>query len=333
MTAPLPATMTAIEIAEPGGPDVLRTTERPTPVPGAGQVLVAIEAAGVNRPDAMQREGSYPSPPGASDIPGLEVCGRIVAHGPGASRWPLGTQVTALVSGGGYAQFCTVPELQALPMPDGLDAVQAAALPETFFTVWTNLFERGRLAPGERVLIHGGSSGIGTTAIQLARAWGARVFTTAGSPDKCAACERLGAERAINYQTEDFVAVIRDLTGGEGVDVILDMVAGDYLARNLKVLRTEGRVVNIALLGGNQATIGLGAILLKRLTITGSTLRSRTVQQKAAIARALEHHVWPLLATGQIAPVIDSRFALADANQAHARLESGAHIGKIVLTI
>ena len=333
MTAPLPATMTAIEISEPGGPDVLRAVERPTPVPGAGEVLVAVQAAGVNRPDAMQREGSYPPPPGASDIPGLEVCGTVVAQGPGASRWPLGARVTALVSGGGYAQFCAVAEPQALPVPDGLDAVQAAALPETFFTVWTNLFKRGRLAPGERVLIHGGSSGIGTTAIQLARAWGARVFATAGSPDKCAACERLGAERAIDYRTEDFVAVVRGLTGGEGVDVILDMVAGDYLARNLKALRTEGRIVNIALMGGNQATIGVGAVLLKRLTITGSTLRSRSVSQKATIARALEHHVWPLLAAGRIAPVIDSQFALADAAQAHARLESGAHIGKIVLTI
>lgn len=333
MTASLPATMTAIEIARPGGPDVLRAVERPTPAPRAGEVLVAVEAAGVNRPDAMQREGNYPPPPGASDIPGLEVCGTVVAQGPGASRWPLGARITALVSGGGYAQFCAVPEPQALPVPDGLDAIQAAALPETFFTVWTNLFERGRLAPGERVLIHGGSSGIGTVAIQLARAWGARVFATAGSPDKCAACERLGAERAIDYRSEDFVAVVRDLTGGKGVDVVLDMVAGDYLARNLKVLRTEGRVVNIALLGGNEATIGVGILILKRLTITGSPLRSRSIEQKGAIARALEHHVWPLLAAGRIAPVIDSRFALIDAGQAHARLDSGAHIGKIVLTV
>ena len=333
MTDPLPSTMTAVEIIEPGGPDALQASEQPVPTPQAGEVLVAVEAAGVNRPDVMQRQGRYPPPPGASDIPGLEVCGCVVATGPGAQRWKTGDRVTALVAGGGYAEYCTVPAAQALPVPGGMDAVHAAALPETFFTVWTNLFDRGKLAAGERALIHGGSSGIGTVAIQLAAAFGARVFATAGSAEKCAACEKLGAERAINYREEDFVDVVRALTDEEGVDVILDMVAGDYLRRNLKALRTEGRVVNIALLGGADATISVAPILLKRLTITGSTLRARSVEQKGAIARALEQNVWPLLAAGRIAPVIDSQFALEDAAKAHARIELDDHIGKIVLTI
>ena len=326
-------TMTAIEIAEPGGPEVLRPTERPRPAPGVGELLIEVAAAGVNRPDVLQRRGGYPPPPGASDIPGLEVAGTVAALGPGAHGWRLGDRVCALVTGGGYAEYCTAPTAQCLPVPEGFDMVQAAALPETFFTVWTNVFQRGRLQAGERFLVHGGSSGIGTTAIQIAAARGARVFATAGSADKCAACEKLGAERAINYRDEDFVAVVKELTGGEGVDVILDMVGGDYIARNIKALRTEGRIVFIAFLGGSKAEIDFLPLMLKRATITGSTLRPRSVEQKSVIADELRAEVWPLLDAGRIAPVIDSSYPLADAADAHRRIDDGDHIGKIVLTV
>ena len=326
-------TMTAIEITEPGGPEVLRPTERPRPAPGVSELLIEVAAAGVNRPDVLQRRGGYPPPPGASDIPGLEVAGTVAALGPGAHGWRLGDRVCALVTGGGYAEYCTAPTAQCLPVPEGFDMVQAAALPETFFTVWTNVFQRGRLQAGERFLVHGGSSGIGTTAIQIAAARGARVFATAGSADKCAACEKLGAERAINYRDEDFVAVVKDLTGGEGVDVILDMVGGDYIQRNIKALRTEGRIVFIAFLGGSKAEIDFLPLMLKRATITGSTLRPRSVEQKSVIADELRAEVWPLLDAGRIAPVIDSSYPLADAADAHRRIDDGDHIGKIVLTV
>ncbi len=326
-------TMTAIEIAEPGGPEVLRPVERPRPAPGVGELLIEVAAAGVSRPDVLQRRGGYPPPPGASNIPGLEVAGTVAALGPGAHGWQIGDPVCALVSGGGYAEFCAAPTAQCLPVPEGFDMTQAAALPETFFTVWTNVFQRGRLQAGERFLVHGGSSGIGTTAIQIAAARGARVFATAGTADKCAACERLGAERAINYRDEDFVAVVKQATGGEGVDVILDMVGGDYIQRNIKALRTEGRIVYIAFLGGSKAEIDFLPLMLKRATLTGSTLRPRSVEQKSAIADELRAEVWPLLDAGRIAPVIDSTFALADAAGAHARMDGGEHIGKIVLTV
>ncbi|MCH9019022.1 MAG: NAD(P)H-quinone oxidoreductase [Proteobacteria bacterium] len=333
MTTELPATMTAIEIAEPGGPDVLRAAERPTPEPGLGEVLVKVAAAGVNRPDVLQRKGGYPPPPGASDIPGLEIAGAVVALGPGAGRWRIGDRVCGLVTGGGYAEYCAVPAVQCLPVPADYDMVKAAALPETFFTVWTNVFQRGRLEGGERFLVHGGSSGIGTTAIQIAHARGARVFATAGSAGKCAACERLGAERAINYRDEDFVAVVKELTGGEGVDVILDMVGGDYIARNVAALRTGGRLVYIAFLGGSKVELDFLPMMLKRATITGSTLRPRGVEEKGVIAGELEREVWPLLDSGRIGPVIDSTFPLAQAADAHRRIDAAEHIGKIVLTV
>ena len=333
MTATLPATMTAVEIAEPGGPDVLRSAERPTPEPGLGEVLVKVAAAGVNRPDVLQRKGGYPPPPGASDIPGLEIAGAVVALGPGAGRWRIGDRLCGLVTGGGYAEYCAVPTVQCLPVPADYDMVKAAALPETFFTVWTNVFQRGRLEGGERFLVHGGSSGIGTTAIQIAHARGARVFATAGSVEKCAACERLGAERAINYRDEDFVAVVKELTGGEGVDVILDMVGGDYIARNVATLRTGGRLVYIAFLGGSKVELDFLPMMLKRATITGSTLRPRGVEEKGVIAGELEREVWPLLDSGRIGPVIDSTFPLAQAADAHRRIDAAEHIGKIVLTI
>ncbi len=290
-------------------------------------------AAGVNRPDVLQRQGGYPPPKGASDIPGLEIAGTVVALGKGVTRWQEGDEVCALVAGGGYAEFCTVPEPQALPVPAGLDLVRAAALPETFFTVWTNVFERGRLRSGETFLVHGGSSGIGTTAIQLASAFGARVFATAGNSMKCQACERLGAERAINYRDEDFVAVIQEVTEGRGVDVILDMVGGDYIQKNISLLATEGRLVNIAFLKGSKVELNFVPVMLKRLTLTGSTLRPRSVAEKGLIARALEEKVWPLLARGRIAPVIEGRFPLTRAADAHRLMETSAHIGKIVLVI
>jgi NADPH2:quinone reductase len=329
--APLPTRMVAIEIAQPGGPDVLQPVERPMPSLRNGEVLIRVEAAGVNRPDVMQRLGKYPPPAGASDIPGLEVAGTIAAVGRAVTRWRLGDRVCALVAGGGYAQFCAAPEAQCLPSPGSMTATAAAAVPETFFTVWTNLFQRAGLHEGEQVLIHGGTSGIGTTAIQLARAFGAVVYATAGSPDKCGACVRLGAAVAINYRTEDFVAVIRERTGGRGVDVILDIIGGDYLPRNVDCLALNGRLVQIGLIGGARAQVNLTAILQRRLTVTGSTLRARTVEEKGALARELEAHVWPLLAAGAVAPVIDRVFPLAQAADAHRAIEAGDHIGKIVL--
>ncbi len=329
--ANLPQDMAAVEISTPGGQEALVATRRPVPQPGHGEVLIQVAAAGVNRPDVMQRQGGYPAPPGASDIPGLEVAGRIVACGPGVGRYTVGDSVCALVTGGGYGEYCPAPETQALPFPASYSASQAAALPENFFTVWTNLFERGRLRAGERLLVHGGSSGIGTAAIQLADAMGVRVFATAGSAEKCAACRELGAESAVNYRDEDYVAAVKTATGGEGVDVVLDMVGGDYIQRNLKCLRTEGRLVQIAFLAGSESRLNLMPLMLKRLTITGSTLRAQSVAAKGRIAAALEAEVWPLLAARRIAPVIDSSFALEDAAKAHARMESSAHIGKILL--
>ncbi len=330
----LPETMTAIAITEPGGPEVLRPADIATPAPGHGEVLIRVAAAGVNRPDVMQRAGAYPPPPGAPETPGLEVAGTVAAIGPGVERWGRGDEVCALVSGGGYASYCLAPEPQCLPVPRDFSMLQAAALPETYFTVWTNVFQGGRLQGGESILIHGGSSGIGTTAIQLARAFGARVFATAGSAEKCARCEDLGAERAINYREEDFVAVIEEATGGDGVNLILDMVGGDYVARNLTALAVEGRLVQIAFLNGPKiANFNLLPMMLKRLTLTGSTLRPRSIEQKARIAAELEAQVWPLLEGGTIAPVIDRVFPLAEAAAAHARMESSAHIGKIMLEI
>ena len=333
MTQTVPASMKAIEISEPGGPDMLRPCTRPVPQPGEGEVLVKVAAAGVNYPDVAQRRGNYPPPPGASDLPGLEISGTVAALGPDASGPAPGDEVCALVSGGGYAEYCAVPVPQCLPIPDGLDTVRAAALPETFFTVWTNLFDGGRMKAGETVLIHGGSGGIGTAAIQIARAFGARVFATARTPEKCAFCEELGAERAIVYAEEDFVAVVRELTEKRGVDLILDMVGGDYLARNVRALAVEGRLVQIAVREGAEATIPLGLLMVKRLVLTGSTLRPRTVAQKGAIAAALEREVWPLLAEGSVRPVVHATFALDEAAEAHALMESSAHIGKIVLTV
>ena len=328
----VPSRMTAIEIAGPGGPDVLVPAEREVPEPAPGEVLVAVEAAGVNRPDVMQRQGLYPPPPGASDIPGLEIAGTVVAQGEGVDAPAAGARVCALVTGGGYAEYCTAPAPLCLPVPGGFDAAGAAALPETFFTVWTNVFDRARLAEGESILVHGGSSGIGTTAIQLARAFGATVYTTAGSKAKCDACLALGADAAVHYRDEDFVERIGALTGGRGVDVVLDMVAGDYVPRNLKCLATEGRLVIIAVQRGPKiGELNVLPIMLKRLTVTGSTLRPRTVEQKAAIARTLEAKVWPLLEAGTVKPIVHSRFPLSAAAGAHRLMESGAHVGKIIL--
>jgi NADPH:quinone reductase len=325
--------MICIEIASPGGPDVLTPTERPDPTPAAGEVLITVVAAGVNRPDVMQRRGHYPPPKGASDIPGLEVAGTVAAVGEGVDDWRIGDRVCALVAGGGYATLCVAPAAQCLPIPASLDLIAAGAVPETFFTVWTNVFDRGRLQRGETALFHGGSSGIGTTAIQLAVARGVRVFATAGSDEKCRACEVLGAGRAINYRTEDFVAVLKDLTGGRGVDVVLDIVGGDYLERNLAVLAVDGRLVEIGLMGSTMsATIDLGVILRRRLTITGSTLRARGVKEKGEIAAALRREVWPLLEDGRVKPVVYRTFPLSEASAAHHLMESSEHIGKIVLT-
>jgi putative PIG3 family NAD(P)H quinone oxidoreductase len=323
--------MMAIDIKEFGGPEVLIPVERPRPSAGPGEVLVKVVAAGVNRPDVMQRQGRYPPPPGASLIPGLEVAGTVEEVGPDVGEWREGDQVCALVAGGGYAEYCVAPSPQCLPIPLGMDLIHAAALPETTFTVWTNVFERGKLRAGEAILIHGGSSGIGTTAIQLARAFGARVFATAGSADKCAACERLGAERAINYREEDFAAVARQATGGRGVDVILDMVGGDYLQRNIDVLATDGRLVQIAVLGGATSQISLLPILQRRLTITGSTLRPRSVAEKGAIARSLKTHVWPLFESGAVRVVVHATFPLSQAAEAHRVMEASTHTGKLVL--
>lgn len=322
--------MKAIEIAAPGGPEVLRLVDRPQPRPNDGEVLVRVEAAGVNRPDLMQRQGKYPPPPGASDIPGLEIAGTVVT---GAGRWHEGNRVCALVAGGGYAEYCAVPAQQCLPIPGSMTATVAAAVPETFFTVWTNVFQRGRLQAGECILVHGGTSGIGTTAIQLARAFGAVVYATAGSDEKCAACVELGATLAINYRTADFVERIRTETDGRGVDVILDIIGGDYLARNIEALAMDGRLVQIGMMGGPRAQINLAPILQRRLTLTGSTLRPRTPDQKGAIARELEARVWPLLAAGRVAPVVHRTLPLADASGAHRLLESGEVIGKLVLVV
>jgi NADPH2:quinone reductase len=319
----------AIEIAQPGGPDVLRAVERPRPAAGAGELLIKVAAAGVNRPDVMQREGRYPPPPGASDIPGLEVAGRVEAADGGAFQ--VGDEVCALVAGGGYAEYCVAPAAQCLPVPAGMTLVEAAAVPETFFTVWTNVFERGRLEPGESLLVHGGTSGIGTTAIQLARARGSIAYATAGSGAKCSVCERLGAARAINYRTEDFVGAIREATGGRGVDVILDIVGGDYLMRNVDALAPGGRLVQIGTMGGAKAQINMVPVLQRRLTITGSTLRARSVAEKGAIATALQREVWPLLESGAVRPLIDRVFPLQEAAAAHRLMESSAHVGKIVL--
>jgi putative PIG3 family NAD(P)H quinone oxidoreductase len=329
----MPAEMTVVEIAAPGGPEQLKPAKRAVPRPGDQEVLLRVAAAGVNRPDVMQRQGRYPPPAGASDLPGLEVAGEIVALGAGVSGLSIGDKVTALLAGGGYAEYAVAAAPLCLPVPNGISMVEAAAIPETFFTVWTNLFDRGRCKAGDNVLVHGGTSGIGTTAIQLAVAWGARVFATAGSDDKARACERLGAARGINYRTEDFVEVIRAATAGAGIDVTLDMVAGSYVARNLEVAALEGRVVTISLLGGSRAEVNMGVILTKRLTLTGSTLRSRTVAQKAEVAEAVRKNVWPLLAAGRVRPVIHATFPLAEAGEAHRLMETSNHIGKIVLTV
>ena len=325
--------MIAIAIVRPGGPEVLQPIEVPVPTPGSREVLIRVTSAGVNRPDLMQREGKYPPPPGASEIPGLEVSGVVAACGHGVERWREGDRVCALVSGGGYAEYCLAPDVQCLPVPSPLDLVSAGAVPETFFTVWANAFERGHLREGESFLVHGGSSGIGTTAIQMARAFGARVFATAGTEEKCAACERLGAERAINYKTEDFAAILLSLTDGRGIDVILDMVGGPYFGRNVDLLALEGRLLQIAVLHGARAEINLVRLLRQRLTIAGSTLRSRTVQEKGVIASAVERMVWPLVEAGKIRPVIYATFPLTEAADAHRLMESGSHIGKVVLTV
>jgi NADPH2:quinone reductase len=328
----LPTEMTAIGIDGYGPPEVLRPTRRPVPTPAAGEVLIRVRAAGINRPDVLQRLGQYAPPPGATDIPGLEVAGEVVAQGPSAGRFAVGTPVCALVSGGGYAEYCLAPEPQVLPIPAGLTLIEAAAVPETFFTVWTNVFDRGRLAPGESFLVHGGTSGIGTTAIQLAKHFGARVLATASGPEKCAACVRLGADVAIDYRTEDFVALAKAATGGKGVDVILCMIGGPYVTRNLDALATEGRLVQIAWQQGARIEANFAQLMIRRLTWTGSTLRPRSVAQKGEIARALEARVWPLIAQRTVRPVMHSTFALAEAAKAHALMESNAHIGKIVLT-
>lgn len=333
LPAGLPDTMTAIEITEHGGPEVLKPVRRPVPAPGDGEVLIRTAAAGVNRPDLAQRAGSYPPPPGASDLPGLEVAGEIVALGERVEGFAIGDEVCALAPGGGYAEYCALPAAHCLSIPRGYDMVRAAALPETFFTVWTNVFMRGRLQSGETLLVHGGASGIGTTTIQVAAARGATVLATAGTVDKCAACEELGAARAINYRNEDFVDIVNDMTGGRGADVILDMVAGPYVPRNQKCLALDGRLITIALLGGAKAEVNFGLLMMKRQTFTGSTLRPQSVEAKAAIAAGLRADVWPLLDSGRIAPVIQDTFDLKDAAAAHAALEAGDHIGKFVLTV
>jgi len=325
--------MRAIEITQPGPPDVLKLCERPMPEPKAGEVLIKVHAAGINRPDVLQRTGNYPVPKGASDLPGLEVAGEIVGGDLGNSGFKTGDMVCALVQGGGYAEYCTAPVEQCLPIPKGLDPVEAASLPETFFTVWSNVFDRCHLSDGETFLVQGGTSGIGVTAIQIAAAMGHRVFATAGSDEKCRACEVLGAERAINYKTEDFAEVVKTATNGKGVDVILDMVGGDYTDREIRCLADDGRLVFIALLGGNKANISLGQILLRRLTITGSTLRPRPVAFKAAIAQQLRAKVWPLIEAGKIKPVVYQTFTLEEAAQAHTLMESSTHIGKLVLKV
>jgi NADPH2:quinone reductase len=327
-----PSRMTAIAIKSPGGPEVLVPEERPVPAPGPSEVLVRVRAAGVNRPDVMQRKGQYPPPPGAPDIPGLEIAGEIAAAGDRVTRWKIGDKVCALVSGGGYAEYCLTEETTALPAPNGFTFVEAAALPETFMTVWHNVFQRGALKAGETLLVHGGTSGIGTT-VMLAKHFGAKVIVTAGSPEKCDACRKLGADVAIDYNKEDFVVATKQATGNKGADLILDMVGGDYVDRNFEAAAVEGRIVQIATQKGAKVNIDLRRLMLKRLTHTGSTLRARPVADKAAIARALEAEVWSILESGKLRPVIDSTFPLARAADAHARMETSAHIGKIVLEV
>ncbi|MBK8456462.1 MAG: NAD(P)H-quinone oxidoreductase [Phyllobacteriaceae bacterium] len=325
--------MIAVAIAEPGGPRALKPEKRPLPALGEGEILIRVRAAGVNRPDVLQRKGVYPPPPGASDLPGLEAAGEVAALGPGATRWAIGDAVTALTPGGGYAQFVRVHGSNALPVPAGMTMTEAAAIPETFFTVWHNVFQRGGLKPGETLLVHGGSSGIGTTAILLAAAFGAYVVVTAGTAEKCAACLGLGADRAINHREEEFVSIVREATNGRGADVILDMVGGAYVERNWDAAAVDGRIVQIATQGGARASADFSKLMVKRLTHTGSTLRPRTVEFKATIAAELEAKVWPLLAARKIAPVMDMIFPLAEAWRAHERMEEGAHIGKIVLDV
>ncbi len=328
-----PKTMTAIGIKAPGGPEVLVPETRPVPVPGPNDLLIAVKAAGVNRPDVMQRKGHYPPPPGAPDIPGLEIAGTVVATGANVKRWKAGDNVCALIAGGGYAEFAVADEGAALPVPKGFSFVEAAALPETFMTVWHNVFERGGLKAGETFLVHGGTSGIGTTAIMLAKQFGAKVFTTAGSAEKCEACKKLGADVAIDYKTQDFVEVVNEMTNKKGIDLILDMVGGDYVGRNMEAAAVEGRIVQIATQTGVKVTVNLARLMLKRLTHTGSTLRARPAADKAKIARALEEKAWPLLSAGKVKPIIDSTFPLAKASEAHARMETSAHIGKIILEV
>lgn len=326
--------MKAIVITRPGGPEVLQLQDRPVPIPGPGEVLVKVGGAGINRPDVSQRKGHYPPPPGASpDIPGLEIAGTVAGNGTGSSRWKAGDKVCALLTGGGYAEYCAVPEVQCLPVPANFSWAEAASLPETFFTVWTNVFDRGKLSPGEALLVHGGSGGIGVAAIQLANAWGAQVYATAGTDEKCAFCESLGAKKAINYKTQEFKEVIKTITNNKGVNVILDMMGGDYTADNLSVLADEGRLLLINFMRGEEASVKLGVIMRKRLTITGSTLRPRNSEFKSKIAAQLEEHVWPWLASGKVKPVVFKTFRLEDAPEAHRLMESSAHIGKIVLLI
>jgi NADPH2:quinone reductase len=325
--------MRAVEITQPGAPEVLKIGERPVPVPKANEILIKVAAAGVNRPDVMQRLGKYPVPPGASDLPGLEVAGEVAAKGDAVTMWKIGDKVCALVHGGGYAEYCVAPEVQALPVPRGLSMTEAASLPETFFTVWGNVYDRAKLAPGESLLVQGGSSGIGVSAIQMAKATGNRVFATAGSDEKCAACLRLGAEKAINYRTQDFAAEIKEATGGKGVNVILDMVAGDYVPKELKILADDGRLVFIAFLRGAKSELDINEVLRRRLTITGSTLRPRPVEFKGYVARNLRDKIWPLIESGKIKPEIYKTFPLAQASEAHRLMETSEHIGKIVLTV
>jgi putative PIG3 family NAD(P)H quinone oxidoreductase len=329
----LPETMTVIEAKGHGGPEVLVPARRPVPAPGAGEVLIAVKAAGVNRPDVLQRLGLYPPPKGASDLLGLEVSGTVVACGPGATRYKIGDAVCALTNGGGYAEFCVAPESATLPVPRELSPVEAAALPETVFTVWHNVFERGGLRPGEWLLVHGGASGIGTTAIPLGKLFGARVLVTAGSAEKTRACEELGAVRAINYREEDFVEAVKDATGDHGADVILDMVGGDYIERNLRAAALDGRIVQIAFLKGSKVELDLMRLMMRRLTLTGSTLRAQSAEAKARMARAIEEKIWPMIADGRLKPVIDSTFPLTDAAAAHARIDDPDHIGKIMLVV
>lgn len=328
-----PETMRAVEITKPGGPEVLALCERPVPAPGADEILIRVAAAGVNRPDCLQRAGAYPPPPGASPLPGLEASGEVVAIGASVTRWKVGDRVCALLNGGGYAEYAACHEDHALGVPAGLSMEEAAALPETFFTVWTNVFDRGRLKAGETFLVHGGSSGIGTTAIQLAKAFGARVFTTVGGADKAETCRALGAEIAVNYREADYVSVLREATGGKGVDLILDMVGGDYIPRNVKLAAESGRIVQIAFLQGPEVSLNFAQVMVKRLTITGSTLRPRSVAEKAAIAESLREKAWPLIAARRVKPVMAASFPLAEAAAAHRLMEGSTHIGKIVLTM